>query len=278
MTGLALEQISYRILLDAEAVVESCTNSITTLLARNSVPFRGSCIRVAHLRTYSSAKTFLVPYSIRTIFPSHIFSPVRLESIVFEFGSKLEMIHPLAFSEWQLNKFFLPESIRSIGESAFSRCRSLFCVHFSCYSSVWQLRSMIFSRCGSLTAVTIPAAVRQIHNSAFEGCKSLLSVTFQLPSQCWYITSAAFENCPLLKPILLPPSVEVIDPTLSSIVPTSILWSMDHSHVARWSAAESSHFCVENDCLVSSNGRRLNQYEGLSSTFSISEKITVLSA
>jgi hypothetical protein len=175
----------------------------------------------------------------------------------------------ISLDKWQLKYVFLPHSIRSIGESTFSLCRHLCFVHFGFQCSVWQLRPKTFSQCNSLRAIRIPAAVRQIHNGVFQSYQNLFSVTFELPSNCGHIASEAFDRCPLLKSIVLPHSVEVIDPTLSSMTP---------SHVLHYSAPESSHFCVENDCFISSNGRQFIQYQVVSSTFSVGGKITLLSA
>jgi hypothetical protein len=177
---LAVEEINHRILPDPEPNIESCFNSITTVVARNSVAFPGNCITVAHLRASTLGKTILVPYYVHAIFDSRIFQVVPLESLVFEFESELESIHRSTCCRSQLRWVLLYQYIRSIGDSAVSPCRSLFHVHFRCQSSLWQLPSRTFSECNCLTAITIPASVRQIHNSAFQRCESPCSVTFLL--------------------------------------------------------------------------------------------------
>jgi hypothetical protein len=161
--------------------------------------------------------------------------------------------------------------VRFLGDNAFHDCKSLACVHFDCHSSIWQLKSRTFSSCTSLTSITIPSSVKQIHDRAFNDCSRLGSVTCKLPSQCWHLASGLFVACDELPSLSLPPSVEVIDPT-----PHLYLLPFESSDIPYYSALHSSTFCVENDCFMGANGRQLIQYQGGSSTFCISEKISVL--
>jgi hypothetical protein len=227
-------------------------DSITNAFARNAIPFRGNRIQIAHLDADAFGRSCLVPYSVRAILRSRNLRGTRLDSLVFEFGNRLQRIASSAFYKLELHCVFLPQSVCSIGQFAFSCCLSLSCVHFGCQSSPWQLRPSTFSSCESLTVITIPASVRQIHNYAFAHCKCLCPVTFATGSNCWYIASGAFDYCPRLKSILLSPSVEVIDPILSFL----FFFPLPH-----WSADDISHFCVENDCFISANGRQLIQYQ-----------------
>jgi hypothetical protein len=85
MNWLAVDEISHRILPDAEPVIESCFNSVTTVVARNSVVFHGNCITVAHLRASTLGKTVLVPYyaqqfSFHAFFKLFHWTPVFLSS------------------------------------------------------------------------------------------------------------------------------------------------------------------------------------------------------
>jgi hypothetical protein len=248
MKLLALDKINYRILFDTEAIIESRTGSFTAVFARNSVAFGGICIAVTHLDIANLGKTIIIPYSVHTILSSHWDGTYELESLVFEFGSELQSIAPSAFISSQLKCVFVPGPVCSIGDAAFFLCHYLSWVSFDCQTSLWQLRSLIFSSCDPLRTITIPASVRQIHSSAFSQCKHLFSVTFELGSNCWYIASGAFDYCPLLKFIVLPPSVEVINPSLRSSIRLCI---------AQTSAQESSNFCLENDCFLSANGHQI---------------------
>ena len=82
-------------------------------------------------------------------------------------------------------------SVTSIGNSAFSRCSSLTSVTIP--NSVTFIGNSAFYDCSSLTSVTIPNIVSSIENYAFYDCSSLTSVT--IPNSVSSIGCAAFSNC-----------------------------------------------------------------------------------
>ena len=65
-----------------------------------------------------------------------------------------------------------------------------------------------FSRCSSLTGVTIPDSVTSIGSSAFSGCSALTSVT--IPDSVTSIGAGAFEGCSSLTGVTIPASVTSI--------------------------------------------------------------------
>ena len=71
--------------------------------------------------------------------------------------------------------FTIPDSVTSIGFSAFYKCTSLTSVAIP--DSVTSIGSYAFSGCTGLTSVTIPDSVTRILDSAFEDCTGLTSVT-----------------------------------------------------------------------------------------------------
>ena len=70
----------------------------------------------------------------------------------------------------------IPNSVTSIGESAFSNCSGLTSVTIP--NSVTSIGDGAFSGCSGLTSVTIPNSVTSIGDEAFYGCSELTSVTF----------------------------------------------------------------------------------------------------
>ena len=96
--------------------------------------------------------------------------------------------------------------ITSIGEHAFSHCRSLTSIHIP--SSVTSIGREAFYGCSSLTSVTIPSSVTSIGESAFYDCSSLTSVT--IPSSITSIGREAFYGCSSLTRITIPNSVTSI--------------------------------------------------------------------
>ena len=71
-------------------------------------------------------------------------------------------------------EFVIPESVTSIGKSAFSFCQSLTSVTIP--ESVTSIGNSAFSVCQSLTSVTIPESVTSIGNNAFGTCTNLKKV------------------------------------------------------------------------------------------------------
>jgi len=73
--------------------------------------------------------------------------------------------------------FTIPNSVTTIGTSAFSESTSL--TDITIPDSVTTISNYAFLNCTGLTSVTIPINVTQINQSAFYGCTGLTSVTFQ---------------------------------------------------------------------------------------------------
>jgi hypothetical protein len=72
------------------------------------------------------------------------------------------------------NHYTIPNSVTSIGDSAFSSCYSLSGVSLG--SNITIIGDDAFEGCSSLANVTIPYSVISIGNQAFSGCSSLASV------------------------------------------------------------------------------------------------------
>ena len=74
-----------------------------------------------------------------------------------------------------LEQIVLPDSVTSIGDTAFGYCTSL--IDFTFPSGVEQLGSEVFLGC-SFTSMTIPDSVKRVGSWAFQNCELLTSVTF----------------------------------------------------------------------------------------------------
>ena len=105
-----------------------------------------------------------------------------------------------------LQEISIPNSVTSIGDHAFSFCRSL--QKISIPDSVTSIGDSAFYVCESLQEISIPNSVTSIGNSAFEDCTSLQEIS--IPNSVTNIGNSAFADCNSLQEIAIPNSVTSI--------------------------------------------------------------------
>ena len=88
----------------------------------------------------------------------------------------------------------IPNSVKSIGSSAFENCTSLASVTIP--NSVKSIGSSAFENCTSLASVTIPNSVTSIGSSAFSGCSNLKSVNYNGTKAQWKSING-YSNIPI---------------------------------------------------------------------------------
>lgn len=136
-------------------------------------------------------------------------------------GVSVTAIEDQAFQGCGFTSATLPDSVTSIGNSAFSSCRTL--SDISLPASLQSIGDSAFEFCDALTHISIPIGVDVVSDSAFFSCDSLSSV--DLPEGLKEIGAAAFGLCVNLSSIDLPSSLRLIevnafldDSALTSIV------------------------------------------------------------
>jgi hypothetical protein len=85
----------------------------------------------------------------------------------------------------------IPDSVTSIGNSAFSGCTGLTSVTIP--DSVTSIGDSAFRDCSGLTNITIPDSVTSIGSSVFSSCTGLTSIT--IPDSVTSIGSSVFSSC-----------------------------------------------------------------------------------
>ena len=105
-----------------------------------------------------------------------------------------------------LTSVTIPNSVTSIGGSAFAGCRGLKSIDIP--NSVTSIGEGAFAFCSSLRSITIPNSVTSIGNSVFYFCTGLTSVT--IPNSVTSIGNGAFRDCTGLRSIEIPNSVTSI--------------------------------------------------------------------
>lgn len=106
-----------------------------------------------------------------------------------------------------LTSVTIPNSVTKIGASAFNRCSGLTSVTIG--NSVTSIDDYTFLGCSGLTSVVIPNSVMSIGYEAFHGCSGLISVT--IGNSVKGIGAEAFSYCSSLTSVTIPNSVRTID-------------------------------------------------------------------
>lgn len=101
---------------------------------------------------------------------------------------------------FNLDSLIIKDAATSIGESAFDGCSHL--TTLSLGKNITTIGDYAFQQCSYLTNVTIPQSVTSIGASAFAYCSNLRTIT--IPEKVTTIESDTFTGCSNLKSITLP--------------------------------------------------------------------------
>ena len=126
-----------------------------------------------------------------------------VDGVLFNKDKSVLVIYPAGKTD---SVYSIPNSVTSIGNSAFSECTNLSNVTIP--DSVISIGDFAFSNSTSLRSVTIPDSVTIIGVSAFYDCKNLINVT--LPNSITSIDYSVFSDCTSITNITIPDSVTSI--------------------------------------------------------------------
>ena len=155
-------------------------------------------------------------------------------------------------NDTSLEEFVVPDSVRTIGDSAFFGCTALTRIvlpeglerigvmafvgcglrEVRLPSSLREIGYGAFEDCAALEKVNVPAGVAAIGPGTFEGCSSLTEV--ELSEGLQEIGSGAFADCVSLRELRIPASVSLIE--TGSLQGCAAMESVVFSGPAGWSA------------------------------------------
>ena len=121
------------------------------------------------------------------------------------FNKEKTLLHTYPAGKTGAN-YVIPDSVTSIGGSAFSNCTGLTSITIG--NGVTRISYAAFEDCSSLTSIAIGDSVTGIGIYTFAGCISLTSIT--IGNGVTIIGDYAFIDCPSLTSITIPDSVTSI--------------------------------------------------------------------
>ena len=113
-------------------------------------------------------------------------------------GKQVVAISEDAFA-WNIyvKSISMPDTVRTIGKSAFYDCRSLANIKMS--SAITEIGDEAFASCYSLKSIDVPSTLVKMGKSIFEDCSSLRSVN--VPEGVTIIPEGAFDGCTSLETV-----------------------------------------------------------------------------
>ena len=117
--------------------------------------------------TYHSDGNCIIETESKTVIAGCQTSVIPTDGSVTSIGDR-------AFSGLDLTNMNIPDTVTSIGESAFSFCNAL--TNITIPNSVTSIGEWAFNYCSDLTSITIPDSVTSIGHYAFLNCGCLTSI------------------------------------------------------------------------------------------------------
>ena len=200
---------------ECNAIIETASNTLIVGCKNSVIP--NSVTAIGNYAFYNCRGLTIIeiPNSVTTIGNNPFQNCTGLTSIVVAEGNtkydSREECNAIIVTESNTliagcKNSVIPNSVTTIGESAFNGCTSLTSIEIP--NSVTTIGNYAFYICSGLTSIEIPNSVTTIGKSAFSGCRSLTSI--EIPNSVTTIGRSAFEYCTGLKSIEIPNSVTTI--------------------------------------------------------------------
>ncbi len=153
--------------------------------------------------------TINIPASVTSIGEKAFSCQSALKNVKFAAGSKLTTIENEVFYKTGIEGIDLPDTVTTIGSSAFCECSAL--ENIDLPSSLTTLGYMAFGSCTALTSMLIPKKVSTCGGYVFNKCNGITEVTFEegmtrIPDNILSVT----ENGGFVERVTIPSSVTEI--------------------------------------------------------------------
>ncbi len=190
--GMGLGAVAY-------AGTQEQWNAIDNIPKLSKVPVKFNCV-IDGEYTYS----VLDDQTIELLYYNGNESETLEIPAVFD-GAPVSRIGCYAFAYTSLTGVIIPDTVTSIGDSAFIECLNLTNVEFS--ASLVSVEAFAFAYT-AVQSVILPDTVESIGENVFSSCESLKNVS--LSASLKEIGDYAFEYCELLESMIVPEGVQVI--------------------------------------------------------------------
>jgi len=128
----------------------------------------------------ATANEVIVRENLTNFYTGAIVIPATVTNSATNISYTVTAIGDAAFFGRAITSISIPNTVRTIGESAFFTCNSLATVNIP--NSITSIGKSAFYSCNAIQSLTIPKSVQSIGTLAFYGCQSLVNIYTDNPT------------------------------------------------------------------------------------------------